>query len=249
MKKIVWMFTAILICGHLYTQAQTLSDSVYVMPDDMPDGGYFLPAPPDSASMDFVDDISQWQWGKTVRPTERGAQASRESQSLGEGMQSVMAQVLELDTICDEATPALSHLLLKAYCTGLKCTASTKEQYMRTRPFVMMNEDLWAQYDDESLRSNGSYPSGHTVRGWTMTLLLMEINPDAQDELLAFGYEWGQSRVISGYHWQSDVDASRLVAAAGYSRLHTSQEFLDDMAAARKEFARLKANMHVVSKR
>ena len=106
------MFTAILICGHLYTQAQTLSDSVYVMPDDMPNAGYFLPAPPDSASMDFVDDISQWQWGKTVRPTERGAQASRESQSLVEVMQSVMAQVLELDTICDEATPALSHLLL-----------------------------------------------------------------------------------------------------------------------------------------
>jgi len=23
MKKILWMFTAILICGHLYTQAQT----------------------------------------------------------------------------------------------------------------------------------------------------------------------------------------------------------------------------------
>ena len=234
------MFTAILICGHLYTQAQTLSDSVYVMPDDMPDGGYFLPAPPDSASMDFVDDISQWQWGKTVRPTERGAQASRESQSLVEVMQSVMAQVLELDTICDEATPALSHLLLKAYCTGLKCTASTKEQYMRTRPFVMMNEDLWAQYDDESLRSNGSYPSGHTAFGWATALVFAEMWPALQDTILRRGVEFGENRVITGAHWQSDVTAGYLCAAAAIARAHCNPTFESDIRAARAEYARLK---------
>ena len=72
-----------------------------------------------------------------------------------------------------------------------------------------------------------------------MALLLCEINPEAQDDILAFGYEWGQSRVIAGYHWQSDVDASRLVAAAGYARLHTNAQFLADMAAARAEYAAL----------
>ena len=70
-----------------------------------------------------------------------------------------------------------------------------------------------------------------------MALLLCEINPAAQDKILKLGYEWGQSRVIAGYHWQSDVDASRLVAAAGYARLHTNAEFLADIAAARAEFA------------
>ena len=72
-----------------------------------------------------------------------------------------------------------------------------------------------------------------------MALLLCEINPDAQDDILKLGYEWGQSRVIAGYHWQSDVDASRLVAAAGYARLHTNSEFLVDIAAARQEYAEL----------
>ena len=71
-----------------------------------------------------------------------------------------------------------------------------------------------------------------------MALLLCEINPAAQDAILKLGYEWGQSRVIAGYHWQSDVDASRLVAAAGYARLHTNAEFLADIAAARAEYAR-----------
>ena len=79
-----------------------------------------------------------------------------------------------------------------------------------------------------------------------MALLLCEINPDAQDDLLKLGYEWGQSRVIAGYHWQSDVDASRLVAAAGYARLHTNAEFLADIAAARQEFAALKSGQAAV---
>jgi len=54
---------------------------------------------------------------------------------------------------------------------------------------------------------------------------------------LALGYQWGQSRVIAGYHWQSDIDAGRLLASAGYARLHTNEQFLADMAAARAEFA------------
>ena len=72
-----------------------------------------------------------------------------------------------------------------------------------------------------------------------MALLLSEINPDAQNELFKLGYEWGQSRVIVGFHWQSDVDASRMLAAACYARLHACQDFLDDLAAAKKEFQKL----------
>ena len=66
--------------------------------------------------------------------------------------------------------------------------------------------------------------------------MLCEINPDAQDAILKLGYEWGQSRVITGYHWQSDVDMGRLVGAAAYARLHTSERFLEQMRLAREEF-------------
>ena len=84
-----------------------------------------------------------------------------------------------------------------------------------------------------------SFPSGHTLRGWAAALLLLEINPDRAEELLTLGYQYGQSRVISGYHWQSDVDASRLVAAAAVAKLHTSKRFDKQMKRAKKEFARL----------
>ena len=39
---------------------------------------------------------------------------------------------------------------------------------------------------------------------------------------MARGYMYGESRVIVGAHWQSDVDAGRLVASVAYAKLHTS---------------------------
>jgi acid phosphatase (class A) len=47
---------------------------------------------------------------------------------------------------------------------------------------------------------------------------------------------YGESRVIVGAHWQSDVDAGRLAAAAAYARMHTSERFLEQMRRARQEF-------------
>ncbi len=68
------------------------------------------------------------------------------------------------------------------------------------------------------------------------SLLLMEINPEAQDTLLARGYMYGESRIVAGYHWASDVEAGRLAASAAYAKLHTSNRFLKQMARAKKEF-------------
>ena len=67
------MLTAIMIVSNTQTLlGQTAEDTVYVFKSDQPDAGYFLPAPPDTASMDFTDDLLQWQWGKTQRNTLRG---------------------------------------------------------------------------------------------------------------------------------------------------------------------------------
>ena len=49
----------------------------------------------------------------------------------------------------------------------------------------------------------------------------------------------GQSRVICGYHFQSDVDAGRLVASAVVARLHANDAFMIQLGKAKKEFAEL----------
>ena len=49
----------------------------------------------------------------------------------------------------------------------------------------------------------------------------------------------GQSRVICGYHFQSDVDAGRLVGSAVVARLHANNEFMAQLNKAKQEFASL----------
>ena len=234
-------FAILAFCGTITVGAQTGSDSIYVVPELLPDAGYFLPAPPDSSSAAFLDDIAQWQWGKTVANTQRGARASSESYAWPESMRSIMAQVLQLDTISNETTPALSRLLVKSYVTGFISTKAAKEKYMRKRPFVMMNEATWAQYDDpELLRNNGSYPSGHTACGWATALAFAEMWPALQDTILRRGFEYGENRIIVNAHWQSDVTAGYLCAAAAIARVHSDPDFEKDIRAARAEYARLK---------
>ena len=49
----------------------------------------------------------------------------------------------------------------------------------------------------------------------------------------------GESRVICGYHFQSDVDAARIVASAVVARLHANKAFMKQLNKAKAEFARL----------
>ena len=85
------------------------------------------------------------------------------------------------------------------------------------------------------LRTDGSYPSGHTAAGWGWALVFAQINPERSNELLKRGIEFGQSRVICNAHWQSDVDAGRIMGAATVARLQTNPAFLADLKAAKAE--------------
>ena len=235
-----WMLTALLAIGGATASAQTFEFPVYVWIDEMPDAGYFLPAPPSIGSVEFIDDLVQFQWGKTQRNTPRGQQASRESMWEPEAMRIVIAEALSLDEISDEKTPALATLLDKCYYTGNLSTVGPKDKYMRVRPFVQMNDQLWAEYDDDLLRTNGSYPSGHTAFSWFTALAVAEMWPALQDTILRRGFLFGENRVIAGAHYQSDVTAGYLCAAAAFARAHTNPELQEDIKAARAEYARLK---------
>ena len=79
---------------------------------------------------------------------------------------------------------------------------------MRLRPYVYYKEGTLIPEKEEKHAGEGSWPSGHTSLGWTTALLLIDINPAATDGIMARAYEHGQSRVIAGYHWQTDVDAA-----------------------------------------
>ena len=97
----LWLLATVMtLLGSHVTMAQHIvSDSISIPPTMLPKATVYLPAPPDSVSPEFVDDLLQYQWGKSMRATERGEQAYRESYNMAPSMCNVMAQVLGLDSI------------------------------------------------------------------------------------------------------------------------------------------------------
>lgn len=211
----------------------------YFADEEYPNGVEFLPPPPTWTSQLFTGDYVGYLWGKTIRGTERGKKAVIQSTFLVDDFIALFNEAFGYE-ITREKTPNIYKLIRKSLITARRASLKPKGSFKRTRPFVRYNEPTPVPETEARLRNNGSYPSGHSLRGWCMALLLLEINPDCQDKVLKLGHEWGESRVIIGYHWKSDVEAGRALASAVYARLHTSEEFLADMAAARAEFKKIK---------
>jgi acid phosphatase (class A) len=69
--------------------------------------------------------------------------------------------------------------------------------------------------------------------------------PELQDTLLRTGFQYGESRVIVGAHYQSDVDAGYLCGSTAVAVMHASEYFQKDLAAARKEYCRIKGIKNV----
>ena len=248
MKKIqYWMLTAILICGSTTISAQ--DDNVanpYFTSDEMPDMEIFLPGPPDSTSVAFMNDVARYYWGKEMRKDpERAAEATRDAVY---GLATILTEFEEAFgmKISMEETPEIYKVLRDGTATCDSICVNAKANYMRRRPFMVFNEPTLYPQDEENLRKNGSYPSGHTILGWSSALLMSEINPDNATEILARGYRYGENRLVVGAHWQSDTDAGRLAASAAYARLHTNERFLEQMKKAREEFKALQTNPSAV---
>ena len=140
-----------------------------------------------------------------------------------------------------EQTPRLYAMMQKMLSDFGLSTYGVKNRYNRVRPFVVHNEATCRADQEAILRSDGSYPSGHTAAGWGWALVFAQINPERSNELLKRGLEFGQSRVICNAHWQSDVDAGRIMGAATTARLMTDPAFLADLKVAKAEVEAAKA--------
>lgn len=213
----------------------------YVPTSKLPNSNLYLPLPPDSASSAIMtSDFAQWVWGNSIRYTERGALASKDTKYGIARMVEIFSPILEL-SISEEETPAIYKLMYRAGFIASDGVSMMKLAHFRKRPFVQMNTSVWGAKDyAPSLRKSSSYPSSHAALGWGVALALAEVVPSLQDTILRRGFDYGQSRVIVGVHWQSDVDAARVCASATIASMHNEQGFLDDLTAAREEYLRLK---------
>ena len=237
MKKYM-MMTAMLMTAAVCVQAQSKPEAYFSF-RELPNMLKWCPAPPDTTGAAFTYDIMQYLWGKQMRnDKERAEIAIRDAVYSLECIAQEFSEPFGL-TISEEDTPEIWKLLRDAKATCENMSGFPKYYYKRKRPFVRFQEPTATPQFEPELRRNFSFPSGHTILGWASALLLTEINPERADTILARGMMYGESRVIVGAHWQSDVDAGRLAAAAVYARMHTSERFLEQMRRARKEFQKM----------
>lgn len=121
---------------------------------------------------------------------------------------------------------------------GVLSSFKKNPAFFRTRPIAEFGEQAdtcvkpvdMAGYAHEDLEvynlpKSSSYPSGHSFRGMMTALVLAEVRPEHGAELINRGEEFGESRVICGFHWESDIVAGRLVALKIAELLRANPDF------------------------
>lgn len=207
----------------------------------LPDSLALLPPPPAKGSPGFARDQAVSRASQKLRNTPRYALASRDADLRFPQVASTFSCALGVP-ISQQDTPRLYLLLQRSLVDAGLATYAAKDHYKRTRPFVFYKEATCLPADEAALRTDGSYPSGHTAISWAWALLLTELSPAQADALLARGRAFGENRLICNAHWQSDVLQGRAVAAGAVATLHANADFTADMAAARAEINALRGS-------
>jgi len=208
----------------------------YLDPADLPDGVALLPPPPAEGSAAKAADQEAFRQAMTAsadRQALAASDASLEWRHLIGPFEAIVGTSLS-----DGSKPHTEMLLQRSMVDGALSTLGVKNHYNRVRPFIENDVGSCTPQDEESLESDGSYPSGHTAIGWMLALVLTDLVPERQSELLKRGYEFGESRVVCRVHWLSDTVAGRLIASATFARLQSDRTFAAQLELARAEMAK-----------
>ncbi len=212
----------------------------YLERQQLPDSLALLPRPPAEGSAEAAADLAAHRSTRGWRDTPRWALAAADDNLKFPKAAEVFSCALDMP-ISQQATPHLNMLLRRTLLDAGLSTYGAKDHYKRQRPFAALKEGTCAPASEATLTKDGSYPSGHAALGWGWALVLAGLAPDRADALLQRGHAFGQSRVVCGVHWQSDVDNGRLMGAAAVARLQSDPVFQAQAALARQEIADARA--------
>lgn len=211
------------------------------MSEPLPGGLGLAPPPPAEGAAALAIDKAASAAGLTLQNTARFALAGRDA-DLSTGAVPRAFSCAAGVAISDANTPAIAHLLRRAGGDFGSSTSGVKDTYKRPRPFVVNNQPTCSPQDEKFLRTNGSYPSGHSAIGSGTALVLAAIFPERTAELVARGRSYDDSRRVCNVHWHSDIQVGALFGAATFARLQSDPTFRADLAKAQAEAKALASN-------
>ena len=208
----------------------------YLAAGEGPVAADWLPPPPDPASARGKADADAFISTRALEGGPRWSLAARDAEVYTpDAALRAFACALDAD-IRPEQAPALARLLGRLPTDVDTIQASAKKRFDRRRPFVTHGGAICVPAESW-LAPSGSYPSGHAAASWGWALILAQLAPDRAAPILARGTAFGDSRVICGVHYPSDVEAGRQTGAALVATLQARPDFRADLERARAELA------------
>jgi acid phosphatase (class A) len=187
---------------------------------------HLLPPPPSPGSAMDQADLAAIQRRQSQVDSPRWQQAQRD---ISFDIFPVYQSILGPDFTAKNR-PEVAALIDYAGVQLNRASAASKAAFMRPRPYVR----------DPSLRlcateapQNTSYPSGHAGWGWLSARIIAQIETEHADAILARGRDYGDSRVVCGVHYPSDVVAGRRLGDVIFEALAADPKYRKLLAQAR----------------
>ena len=198
-----------------------------------PNGLAILPPPPGSHSVGEKADQAVFAATRALDGSDRWQLATND---VADGIPALIEDfACALGQKLDPArTPALMVLLDRSRLDFVRSVRNVKRHYRRLRPFIG-NEQAICVARDPALAESFSYPSGHATIGWGYAMILASLMPEKATQFMVRGRLYGDSRIVCGVHWMSDVVAARSNAAAVVAALQGDASFRADWERARQE--------------
>lgn len=202
------------------------------------DGAALLGPPPAPDSLRGQADRARYLETRSLEGSPRWAQAIVDNDLWGGG--ALKQYACKMGVALDETrTPATLRVLHRIELDVRTIGKPAKDAFNRPRPMLGDDRPICVPREDW-MKTNASYPSGHSMTGWAWALILAELKPSKADAMLAIGKSVGDSRAICGVHYPSDIEAGRTLGSAMVATLHGDREFQSDMRKAHAEIARAK---------
>jgi len=229
-------------CGQRGARAEAANTIGYLTPAEVPDTAVLIGPPPAAGSSAQANDAATYRATRALEGRPRWSLAVRDAEFGAGEMLNAYSCALGI-TLTPKTAPALDRLLDRISNDTEAGSGKAKRVYRRIRPFVALGGDICTPGDDY-LKTSFSYPSGHSTFGWTSGLVVAAAAPDRAKAVMARAKAYGESRVVCGVHYESDVAAGRKVGAAVFAALEKDAAFRADLVATRTEVARLRAAPH-----